>query len=70
MVEAMDIDENGVSGHATPAESVTESSFNRDQTPESTEVLSALLIPCVSALLMGRRDRCMYVSLLASWSRC
>jgi hypothetical protein len=38
MVEAMDIDQEGVSGQATPAESYTESSLKRDDTPESTEV--------------------------------
>jgi hypothetical protein len=40
MVEPMDIDQNGVSGHATPAESIAESSIKREDTPESTEVSS------------------------------
>ena len=38
MVEAMDIDQNGVSEQATPAESAEESSVKREETPESTEV--------------------------------
>lgn len=38
MVVPMDIDESGVSGQVTPADSYTESSVKRDDTPESTEV--------------------------------
>jgi hypothetical protein len=34
----MDGDENGVSGRATPSESVTESSLHHDDTQESTDV--------------------------------
>jgi hypothetical protein len=41
----MAIDQNGVSGHDTPAEgsSTEESSIKRDDTPESTEVIATLL---------------------------
>jgi len=42
MVEPMDIDQNGVSGQATPDESVAESSIKGENTPESTDVLPAL----------------------------
>ena len=45
MAEPMDIDQNGISEHATPAESATESSLKREETPESTEVLSPFHIP-------------------------
>jgi hypothetical protein len=38
MVEPMDIDENGLSGEATRAESVEERSVKRSDTPDSTEV--------------------------------
>jgi hypothetical protein len=38
MAEPMDVDENGVSGSATPSESITESSLHHDDTQESTDV--------------------------------
>ncbi len=43
MVQPMDIDQNGVSGHDTPAEeesNTEESIIKRDDTPESTEVIT------------------------------
>jgi hypothetical protein len=40
MVEPMDIDENGLSGEATRAESVEERSVKRSDTPDSTEVIA------------------------------
>jgi len=42
----MDVDQNGVSGHETPAEeesNTEESSIKRDDTPESTEVIATFL---------------------------
>ena len=63
MAESMDIDQNGVSGQATPAESVTESSFHRDHTPESTEVPRTFLVS-VNELLMCRMVRYMYNAFL------
>jgi hypothetical protein len=47
----MDIEQNGVSGHVTPAESNTESS-KRDDTPESTEVTATLPISFKTYILM------------------
>jgi hypothetical protein len=45
MAEPMDVDENGVSGRATPSESVTESSLHHDDTQESTDVQPAPSLP-------------------------
>jgi hypothetical protein len=52
MVEPMDIDQEGVSGQATPAESYTESSLRREDTPESTEVWISTILPCYDSLLI------------------
>ena len=50
MVEAMDIDQNGLSGQATPAESIIESSIKTEDTNESTEVTYPPSLPISKSL--------------------
>ena len=60
MIEPMDIDQNGVSGQATPDESITESSVKGEDTPESTDV-PATPQPCTVECLLTIQDGSVHV---------
>jgi len=64
MVRPMEVDEDGVSGRATPAESATESSVHKEETPESTEARTPFRISPLANVANSKQDGSVHVCLL------